>query len=250
MKNTVFPHKFWRRFLDCMPQLFFRPQYVWFPVHLKGHVIPLCYETLVVNWQNWLFTLFHQSRSVLSPNPIKQAVQVLLKVIYILLAVDLIKNLCIVCIQIYVRYSRFLHHGVDVNNKKYWSEDRTLWDTTGNLVPLGCNPIDYNFLTPICEEIFDPWQDGLVDAIILQDVYEATAGDRIESLHKVTVYDIDGKQYVGWDSNLWSSHESESCCPRLCSLLTQCPNLHLGDWNHQPSETGHSSDSLTFSGLS
>ena len=70
MKNTVFPHKFWRPYLDCMPQLFFRPQYVWFPVHLKGHLIPLCYETLVVNWQNWLFTLFHQSRSVLSPNPI------------------------------------------------------------------------------------------------------------------------------------------------------------------------------------
>ena len=70
MKNTVFPHKFWRPFLDCMPQLFFRSQYVWFPVHLKGHLIPLCYETLVVNWQNWLFTLFHQSRSVLSPNPI------------------------------------------------------------------------------------------------------------------------------------------------------------------------------------
>ena len=72
MKNTVFPHKLWRPFLDCMPQLFFRPQYVWFPVHLKGHLIPLCYETLVVNWQNWLFTLFHQSRSVLSPNPIGQ----------------------------------------------------------------------------------------------------------------------------------------------------------------------------------
>ena len=70
MKNTVFPHKFWRPFLDCMPQLFFRPQYVWFAVHLKGHLTPLCYETLVVNWQNWLFTLFHQSRSVLSPNPI------------------------------------------------------------------------------------------------------------------------------------------------------------------------------------
>ena len=70
MKNTVFPHKFWRPFLDCMPQLVFRPQYVWFPVHLKGVLIPLWYETLVVNWQNWLFTLFHQSRFVLSPNPI------------------------------------------------------------------------------------------------------------------------------------------------------------------------------------
>ena len=23
-----------------MPQLFFRPKYVWFPVHLKGHMIP------------------------------------------------------------------------------------------------------------------------------------------------------------------------------------------------------------------
>ena len=70
MKNTVFPHKFWRPFLDCMPQLFFRPEYVWFPVHLKGLLIPLWYETLVVNWQNWLFTLFHQGRSVLLPNPI------------------------------------------------------------------------------------------------------------------------------------------------------------------------------------
>ena len=70
MKNTVFAHKFWRPFLDCMPQLFFRPQYVWFPIHLKGHLIPLWYETLVVNWQNWLFILIHQSRSVLSPNPI------------------------------------------------------------------------------------------------------------------------------------------------------------------------------------
>ena len=45
-------------------------EYVWFPVHLKGLLIPLWYETLVVNWQNWLFTLFHQIRSVLSPNPI------------------------------------------------------------------------------------------------------------------------------------------------------------------------------------
>ena len=70
MKNTVFPHKFWRPFLECVPQLFFRPQYVWFPVYLKGLLIALWYETLLVNWQNWLFTLFHQSRSVLSPNPI------------------------------------------------------------------------------------------------------------------------------------------------------------------------------------
>ena len=23
-----------------MPQLFFRPKYVWFPIHLKGHMIP------------------------------------------------------------------------------------------------------------------------------------------------------------------------------------------------------------------
>ena len=71
MKNTVFPHKFWRPFLDCMPQLFFRPQYVWFPVHLKGLLTPLWYETLLVNCQNWLFTSFHQSRYLLSPNPIE-----------------------------------------------------------------------------------------------------------------------------------------------------------------------------------
>ena len=68
------PSQIWRPFLDCMHQLFFRPQYVWFPVHLKGLLIPLWYETLVVNWQNWLFTLFHQSSSVLSPNPIIYAV--------------------------------------------------------------------------------------------------------------------------------------------------------------------------------
>ena len=26
--------------LDCMPQLFFRPKYVWFPINLKGPMIP------------------------------------------------------------------------------------------------------------------------------------------------------------------------------------------------------------------
>ena len=30
----------WRPFLNCMPQLFFRPKYVWFPIHLKGPMIP------------------------------------------------------------------------------------------------------------------------------------------------------------------------------------------------------------------
>ena len=34
------PSHIWRPFLDCMPQLFFRPKYVWFPVHLKGPMIP------------------------------------------------------------------------------------------------------------------------------------------------------------------------------------------------------------------
>ena len=73
MKNTVFPHKFWRPFLDCMPQLFFRPQYVWFPVHLKGSSDPTLLRNSSGQLQNWLFTLFHQSRSVLSPNPIGSA---------------------------------------------------------------------------------------------------------------------------------------------------------------------------------
>ena len=36
----------------------------------------------------------------------------------------------------------------------------------------------------------------VVDAIILQDVYSATVGDRIESLHKVTVNDIDAPTSV------------------------------------------------------
>ena len=44
------PAQILKTILDCMPQLFFRPQYVWFPVHLKGLLIPLWYETLVVNW--------------------------------------------------------------------------------------------------------------------------------------------------------------------------------------------------------
>ena len=34
------PSHIWKPFLDCMPQLFFRPKYVWFPVHLKGPMIP------------------------------------------------------------------------------------------------------------------------------------------------------------------------------------------------------------------
>ena len=34
------PSHILKTILDCMPQLFFRPKYVWFPVHLKGHVIP------------------------------------------------------------------------------------------------------------------------------------------------------------------------------------------------------------------
>ena len=40
MKNEIFPHTFWRPFLDCVPQLFVRPKYVWIPVHLKGPMIP------------------------------------------------------------------------------------------------------------------------------------------------------------------------------------------------------------------
>ena len=40
MKNTIFPHKFWRPFLDSMPQLFFRPQYVSSLVHLYVGLIP------------------------------------------------------------------------------------------------------------------------------------------------------------------------------------------------------------------
>ena len=40
MKNTIFPHKFRSPFLDCMSRLFFRPQYVWYPVHLNRPLIP------------------------------------------------------------------------------------------------------------------------------------------------------------------------------------------------------------------
>ena len=34
VKNTIFLHTFWRPFLDCMAQLFSRPQYVWFLAYL------------------------------------------------------------------------------------------------------------------------------------------------------------------------------------------------------------------------
>ena len=34
------PSHILKTFLDCMPQLFFRPKYVWFLVHLKGPMIP------------------------------------------------------------------------------------------------------------------------------------------------------------------------------------------------------------------
>ena len=40
MKNKIFPQTFWRPPLDFMLQLFFKPKYVWFPVHLKGPDIP------------------------------------------------------------------------------------------------------------------------------------------------------------------------------------------------------------------
>ena len=40
MKIGIFPYKILKTNLDCMPQLFFRPQYVWFLVHLYVGLIP------------------------------------------------------------------------------------------------------------------------------------------------------------------------------------------------------------------
>ena len=34
------PSHILKTILDCMPQLCFTPKYVWFPVHLKGPMIP------------------------------------------------------------------------------------------------------------------------------------------------------------------------------------------------------------------
>ena len=34
------PSQILKTILDCLPQLFFRPQYVWFPSHLYTGVIP------------------------------------------------------------------------------------------------------------------------------------------------------------------------------------------------------------------
>ena len=53
MKNTVgIPSQILKTIFGLYASRIFRPQYVWFPVHLKGQLIPLWYETLVVNWQN------------------------------------------------------------------------------------------------------------------------------------------------------------------------------------------------------
>ena len=40
MKDTIFPHLFWRPFWIACLGYFFRPQYVWFPSHLYIGVIP------------------------------------------------------------------------------------------------------------------------------------------------------------------------------------------------------------------
>ena len=141
MKNTVFPHKFWRPFLDCMPQLFFRPQYVWFPVHLKGHLIPLCYETLVVNWQNWLFTLFHQSRSVLSPNPIASH-----RMMW-----DAITYSCLRCLLLTPKFSydvnslrpsnAYTHQHINRHWFRYWLVS---WPTSSHYLNQCCNIVNWN----------------------------------------------------------------------------------------------------------
>ena len=39
MKNTIF-HNILKTIFDCIPRLFSKPKYVWFPAHLLGHVIP------------------------------------------------------------------------------------------------------------------------------------------------------------------------------------------------------------------
>ena len=48
MKNMIFHHKFWRPFLDCMPQLFLTPKMCGFLYICRF----LWTQTLVVNWQN------------------------------------------------------------------------------------------------------------------------------------------------------------------------------------------------------
>ena len=149
MKNTVFPHKFWRPFLDCMPQLFFRPQYVWFPVHLKGHLIPLCYETLVVNWQNWLFTLFHQSRSVLSPNPIVKPGTLLLIILSLICKSD-IK-------EVHGKLSNPLC-GKDVGGQKHPRE----MDKCRNAIPYMNHFIISNILEKYC------WHPAIWNCVFMQ----------------------------------------------------------------------------------
>ena len=41
MKNTIYPHKFWRPFWTACLSLIFSPQYVWFPAYLYIGLIPI-----------------------------------------------------------------------------------------------------------------------------------------------------------------------------------------------------------------
>ena len=44
------PSQIFKIIFGLHASVIFRPQYVWFPVDLKGLLIPLWYETPVVNW--------------------------------------------------------------------------------------------------------------------------------------------------------------------------------------------------------
>ena len=68
------PSHILKTILDCMPQLFFRPKYGWFPVHLKGPMIPdpsgQLAELIVYITSTRVDLYSHQSQ-VLHHNPLR-----------------------------------------------------------------------------------------------------------------------------------------------------------------------------------
>ena len=96
----IFSHNFWRPFLDCMPQLFFRLQYVWFSEHLWGLAIPNSSGQVAE-----LIVLYHSTRADLYSN------KILLKKTKILWKVNLVWYTCI-----YIQENLYLHWGPWVNS--------------------------------------------------------------------------------------------------------------------------------------
>ena len=60
MKNTTLPHKLWKPFWIACLSYFFRPQYVWFPVHLYTGLLPDSSGQLAENYSTRVDLYSHE----------------------------------------------------------------------------------------------------------------------------------------------------------------------------------------------